>query len=75
MNEAFKLFEDMIHEEHRDMKTFICLNQHFSWESNIPLPNRELKTMLFENSPQQSLLDSDDEADSLESVNFPWYLF
>ena len=67
MNGAFKLFEDMIHEEHRDRKTFICLNQHFSWESNIPLPNRELKTMLFENSPQQSLLDSDDDADSSES--------
>jgi hypothetical protein len=27
MDGAFKLFEDMIHEEHRDRKTFICLNQ------------------------------------------------
>lgn len=56
MNGAFKLFEDMIHEEHRDGKTFICLNQHFSWESNIPLQKRGLKTMTFENSSQPSLL-------------------
>ena len=56
MDGAFRLFEDMIHEEHRDGKTFICLNQQFSWESNIPLQNRGLKTRLFENSSQQSLL-------------------
>ena len=56
MDEAFKLFEDMIHEEHRDRKTFICLNQHFSWESNIPLQNRGLETRIFGNSSLQSLL-------------------
>ena len=54
MDGAFKLFEDMIHEEHRDRKTFICLNQQFSWESNIPLQNRGLETRIFGNSSQQS---------------------
>ncbi|VDI46757.1 Hypothetical predicted protein [Mytilus galloprovincialis] len=45
MDAIFGLFVDMVHEEKRDGKTYICLNHHFSWESNNEVQQRAMRSM------------------------------
>ncbi|CAG2238543.1 unnamed protein product [Mytilus edulis] len=45
MDAIFGLFVDMVHEEKRDGKTYICFESQFSWESNNEVQQRAMRSM------------------------------